>query len=165
MGKRIEIKPIIRKAGTRHFEALIQLWEASVRATHHFLTEEDRVFYRSFLPAALSEAEVFYMPAPHGNPAGFIGIAGDKIEMLFIHPSVAGTGLGTRLIEFAIRSRHASKVDVNEQNTQALAFYRKRRFEVRGRDAKDDCGKPYPILHMELKEQEVASPGCPVIFL
>lgn len=159
MGKRIEIKPIIRKAGTRHFEVLIQLWEASVRATHDFLTEEDRVFYHSFLPAALSEAEVFYIPAADGNPAGFIGIAGDKIEMLFIHPSVAGTGLGTHLIEFAIRSRHVSKVDVNEQNTEALAFYRKKGFEVRGRDAKDGCGKPYPILHMEIKRQEETSCG------
>lgn len=160
MGKRIEIKPIIRKARTRHFEALISLWEASVRATHHFLTEEDRVFYRSFLPIALLEAEVFYIPGPDGQPAGFIGIAGDKIEMLFIHPSVAGTGLGTHLMEFAIRSRHAFKVDVNEQNTRALAFYRKRGFEVRERDAKDGCGKPYPILHMELKVQEGISFGC-----
>lgn len=160
MGKRIEIKPIIRKARTRHFEALISLWEASVRATHHFLTEEDRVFYRSFLPIALLEAEVFYIPGPDDQPAGFIGIAGDKIEMLFIHPSVAGTGLGTQLIEFAIRSRRAFRVDVNEQNTQALAFYRKRGFEVRERDAKDGCGKSYPILHMELKVQEGTSFGC-----
>ena len=43
------------------------------------------------------------------------------------------------------------KVDVNEQNTQALHFYQNRGFEVIARDAIDGQGKAYPILHMQLK--------------
>lgn len=132
-------------------EQLIRLWEASVRATHDFLAEEDRLFYQSFLPVAFREVDLFYAAAPDGTPAGFIGIAGDKVEMLFLHPSAQGKGLGKRLMDFAIRDRQARRVDVNEQNTRAVGFYYKQGFELVGRDAEDGYGKPYPILHLRLK--------------
>lgn len=141
----------IMAADVTHFESLIQVWEASVMATHDFLAEEDRQFYQSFLPVALTEIKVFFLPGPDNNPVGFIGIGGDKIEMLFIHPSWIGKGLGKRFIDFAVFKHKACRVDVNEQNGQALAFYRKRGFEVVGRDAEDGYGKPYPILHLQLK--------------
>lgn len=141
----------IRGADVRHFESIIQVWEASVRATHDFLAEEDRLFYQSFLPTALAEINVFFLPGREGSPVGFIGIGGDKIEMLFIHPAHRGKGLGKCLIDFAILKHQACRVDVNEQNGPALAFYRKRGFEVVGRDAEDGYGKPYPILHLRLK--------------
>lgn len=132
-------------------EPLIRLWEASVRATHDFLAEEDCLFYQSFLPVAFTEVDIFYAAAPDDTPAGFIGIAGDKIEMLFLHPSAQGKGLGKRLMDFAIHGRKARRVDVNEQNTRAVGFYYKLGFELIGRDAEDGYGKPYPILHLRLK--------------
>jgi putative acetyltransferase len=44
-------------------------------------------------------------------------------------------------------------VDVNEQNEQALGFYRHLGFEVVGRSPLDGQGKPYPLLHMTLAGQ------------
>ena len=44
-----------------------------------------------------------------------------------------------------------NKVDVNEQNPQALGFYQHYGFEVIDRSPLDGSGKPYPILHMALK--------------
>lgn len=55
------------------------------------------------------------------------------------------------MLEYAIREKKMQKVDVNEQNTQALHFYQNRGFEVIARDAIDGQGKAYPILHMQLK--------------
>jgi putative acetyltransferase len=46
----------------------------------------------------------------------------------------------------------ARRVDVNEQNPQALGFYRRFGFEVVSRDAVDGLGLPYPILHCALPE-------------
>ncbi len=43
-----------------------------------------------------------------------------------------------------------SRVDVNEQNEQALGFYQHLGFSVIGRSPLDGQGKPYPLLHMEL---------------
>jgi len=44
------------------------------------------------------------------------------------------------------------KVDVNEQNDQALGFYKGNGFKVISRSEMDSSGKPYPILHLELQE-------------
>lgn len=38
--------------------------------------------------------------------------------------------------------------NVNEQNTQAVRFYKKIGFKVMGRSEMDDLGKPYPLLNL-----------------
>ncbi|ENH9207696.1 GNAT family N-acetyltransferase, partial [Vibrio vulnificus] len=43
-----------------------------------------------------------------------------------------------------------TKVDVNEQNPQAVGFYEHMGFKVVSRSPLDDMGKPFPILHMTL---------------
>jgi putative acetyltransferase len=42
----------------------------------------------------------------------------------------------------------ALTVDVNEQNPEALAFYRACGFTVAGRSEVDDAGRPFPLLHL-----------------
>lgn len=69
--------------------------------------------------------------------------------MLFIDGDARGRGYGSTLIEFA-KENGATKVDVNEQNPMALAFYQSKGFRIVGRDATDDAGRPYPILHLSL---------------
>jgi putative acetyltransferase len=43
----------------------------------------------------------------------------------------------------------ATQLDVNEQNEQAVGFYRRLGFEVVGRSAEDGLGQPFPLLHMK----------------
>lgn len=132
------------------FNTLIEVWEASVRATHHFLSEEDIMYFK---PRILNE--YFYMVKlscmrdDKGEILGFSGVAEDKLEMLFIHPDSRGKGVGKQLLEHAIRQLHVTKVDVNEQNEQAAGFYSHMGFTVVGRSEKDGSGKPFPILHMQ----------------
>ena len=59
--------------------------------------------------------------------------------------------MGALLAAPAIKTQGASKVDVNEQNEQALGFYKHIGFSVTGRSPLDGQGKPYPLLHMTLK--------------
>ncbi|RZK90758.1 MAG: GNAT family N-acetyltransferase, partial [Pedobacter sp.] len=54
------------------------------------------------------------------------------------------------LMKFAIEEKKATKVDVNEQNEQAVGFYKHLGFVIMERFENDDAGKPYPILAMEL---------------
>jgi putative acetyltransferase len=56
-----------------------------------------------------------------------------------------------QLTQFAIHELQASKVDVNEQNGQAVGFYQRMGFVVTGRHETDGLGKPYPLLLMELR--------------
>ena len=73
--------------------------------------------------------------------------------MLFLSPEYIGKGLGKKLLNFAIHNLNANQVDVNEENTKAVEFYTKFGFKTYERTDKDDQGKNYPLLRMELKTE------------
>jgi putative acetyltransferase len=89
-----------------------------------------------------------------GQVVGFIGVEGEKVEMLFIHPAWRGQGVGRRLLGYAVTTLGATELDVNEQNPQAIGFYLRMGFEVVGRSAVDSIGKPYPLLHMRVRRAQ-----------
>lgn len=130
-------------------EELAKVWEASVRSSHHFLTEEDIQFYRSRLKDVYLQAVELYVVRDRRIVA-FMGLSDDMVEMLFVLPSEKGKGYGTALLNFAFNDRHIRKIDVNEDNKEAYTFYLNRGYRVVGRDAVDADGKPYPIVHLEI---------------
>lgn len=141
----------IARPSEQDYDELIQLWEKSVRTTHHFLTEESIQFYKPlvrnhYLPAV----ELRIIRNSHGRIAAFMGLSDELIEMLFVHPDEQGKGYGKRLVEYAIQQKQIDKVDVNEDNDKALRFYQHLGFDIIERDETDSMGKPYPILHLQL---------------
>lgn len=80
-----------------------------------------------------------------------MGVADQNLEMLFIHPVHLRKGLGTNLLTYSLNEFNVNKVDVNEENDHAVQFYKHYGFITVGRSELDSSGKPYPILHMELK--------------
>lgn len=131
------------------FPQICELWEASVRATHGFLGEEDIAFYKEMVTSALPEMDV-YILEDEGLPAAFLAVADDMIQALFVHPAKMRKGLGARLLNYAIRERKLKRVDVNEQNPSALAFYTRYGFRVIRRTETDGAGRPFPILQLSL---------------
>lgn len=130
---------------------LIEIWEASVRATHDFLAEADLQELKPLILQKYFDAvDLRCVKNENGEIQGFCGVHDGNIEMLFIAPDVRGTGIGAMLVAHAIKAQGASKVDVNEQNQQALGFYQHLGFKVTGRSPVDGQGKPYPLLHMAL---------------
>ncbi len=132
-------------------DALTDLWERSVRATHDFLAPEDIPFFRRMVrEEALSGVEELYVIRDSENGfAAFAGIESGNLEMLFVAPEKRGKGLGRELVEYLVAHRSVRRVDVNEQNAQAAGFYIRMGFRVVSRDALDPSGRPYPILHLE----------------
>ncbi|MPM89334.1 putative N-acetyltransferase YjaB [bioreactor metagenome] len=134
------------------YETLINIWESSVRATHDFLKEEDLQFYKPLiLNEYFHQVNLFCHKDSSLEITGFMGIADDNLEMLFINPVSRGKGIGKELLIYAIEQQKVKRVDVNEQNDQAVGFYKRMGFYVVNRSEFDGAGKPYPILHMELK--------------
>lgn len=139
----------IVKCSESDYEALVGIWERSVRATHDFLDEKTVIDIKTALiPSYFPNVDLFAV-RDNGTLAGFIGMRDDTIEMLFVDSDCLGQGYGSLLIDFAMQAG-MTKVDVNEQNTRALGFYISKGFRVIGRDATDSDGRPYPILHMSL---------------
>lgn len=137
------------------YEELTQVWEASVRATHDFLPDSYILLLKDLvLTRYLDAVMLICTKNPRQRITGFAGVAAGKIEMLFIDPVHRGQGLGKQLLRYALEHLNADKLDVNEQNSQALGFYLKQGFEVIGRSECDGMGQPYPLLHMRLRQHQ-----------
>ena len=129
-------------------DELIEVWGKSVRSSHHFLSEEDLMYYRSrIMDTYFHAVELYVIRQP--NIVAFMGLSEEMVEMLFVLPSEKGNGYGTSLLKFALAEKNIHKIDVNEQNTEAFQFYLKQGYKVTGRDSMDADGKPYPIIHLE----------------
>lgn len=128
---------------------LFEVWEASVRATHLFLSEEN---IQTFIPLVkqglASFSPVHCLRDLDGQVLAFMGVAEKKIEMLFVLPECRGRGAGRKLVEYALSNLEADSVDVNEQNGQAVGFYERMGFRQVGRSDVDSLGFPFPILHL-----------------
>lgn len=164
MTKQTQQEGIIQETKREEWPLLLEIWVDAVRSTHHFLKEEDFWYYhRKILPDYFPNLKLFTLYEQKDTPssaltglapAGFIGLSSDSIEMLFIHSRARGKEYGRALTNFATQKHHRTKVEVNEQNEQACGFYQAMGFEVVGRRALDHDQKPYPLLHLEKKQEE-----------
>lgn len=141
----------IETAVPSQYERLVEVWESSVRATHHFLQESDIAALRPLLlNTYLPNLKVVIACDNAGIIHGFLGVDENRIEMLFVDDASRGKGVGKLLLKYAIDHFGANEVDVNEQNPQGVAFYRYMGFVQIGRSERDGQGNPFPLLHMKL---------------
>jgi len=141
----------IVKYSDKYREQLLDVWEKSVLATHDFLIPSDFHAIKEIVKRIDFNAFDVYCLLQNDELAGFLGVAEQKVEMLFLSPNYFGKGLGKKLLHFAISELSADMVDVNEQNTNAVGFYRKFGFKTYERTDKDDQGRDYPLLRMILE--------------
>ena len=123
----------IRRSRHEEGEELVAIWCRSVDATHDFLSAEAPLW------VAVNERD---------RPVGFMLLSGQHMDALFIDPDVRGCGVGRMLVEHALSMAPEMTTNVNEQNKQAVGFYKKMGFKVTGRSEVDDLGKPYPLLNL-----------------
>lgn len=128
---------------------LLSVWEASVRASHHFLTGTDITRLTPQAEEALRQIETLWIVEDGQHPVGFMGVQERKIEMLFLHPDYFRKGLGKELARRAFDELGVEFVDVNEHNPAARMFYERMGFKVFKRDETDSEGNPFPILEMK----------------
>lgn len=134
--------------GASDYPALVAIWRSAVDATHGFVAREDLDAIERALPADYLPALTVTVAELDGRPVGFSGVADERLEMLFVDETVRGQGIGSVLLEHALREQGVTTLDVNEQNADAVAFYTRRGFHIAGRSERDDDGRPYPLLHM-----------------
>ena len=141
----------IRLATVAERSQLLDVWLQSVNATHSFVTPSDIdamiPHVRDYLH---SDSTVFWVYcAEDGVIAGFMGLAADEMESLFIAPEHQRKGIGRQLVDHALASCPDLFVEVNEQNHAARAFYEACGFDVVGRSEKDRQGRDYPLLRLK----------------
>lgn len=134
-------------------DALLQVWESSVRATHLFLSGSEILNIKKYVPEALRSVEhLIIADDENGSQVAFMGVENGSVEMLFIQAEERGKGLGRQLMEKGIREYSVNRLAVNEQNPQAKGFYEHMGFQVCRRTELDEQGNPYPLLYMKLPD-------------
>lgn len=134
-------------------EALLRVWETSVRATHLFLSGSEILNIKKYVPEALRGVEhLIVADDESGSPVAFMGVENGSVEMLFIQAEERGKGFGRQLMEKGIRDYSVNRLAVNEQNPQAKGFYEHMGFQVYRRTELDEQGNPYPLLYMKLPD-------------
>ena len=101
----------VRPARASEFADLLALWERSVWATHHFVTEEEIAIYAPLVYASFQSAEIWVVEMPEQNPAGFMLLDGNKVEALFLDPSFLRQGLGQAMIAHARALKGPLQID------------------------------------------------------
>lgn len=153
MGKDMEIYEVQERT-EKILEKLLSIWEASVRATHLFLSDAEVLQIREYVPQALRGVEhLIVAESASGEPAAFMGTEGKRLEMLFLAPEERGKGLGKQLVQYGFEQYGIREVTVNEQNPQAVGFYEHMGFETYKRTDCDEEGNPYPLLYMKLPSE------------
>lgn len=145
-------------------DAMLSLWEDSVRASHHFLNESEIKTIAQDLLDACQHLEHIIIARALGEMVGFIGMQTSNqtamIEMLFVAPKMFGKGVGKALLKEAyLRVLKHSKiiaVDCNEQNPKGNQFYEKVGFQKVGRSDRDSQGREYPIVHFEITNEALS---------
>ena len=113
--------------------------------------EKEGYATKTYVPQALREVpHLIAAWGENGTPVAFMGIAGEKLEMLFLAPEERGRGLGRALVQYGMEHYGIREVTINEQNLQARGFYARMGFRAYERLDHDEQGKPYPILKMRL---------------
>lgn len=68
--------------------SLLNIWEASVRATHHFLGDAEVEKIKEYVPQALNGvAHLIIAENEFAEPVAFMGIENIRLEMLFLSPT------------------------------------------------------------------------------
>ncbi len=78
-----------------------------------------------------------------------MGMAGQKLEMLFISPACRRKGIGFALMQYGMERYSLSWLTVNEQNPEANVFYESFGFHTYKRTELDEEGNLYPLLYMK----------------
>ena len=139
MGGKNQLKIVqVEERNSVLIQELVDVWESSVQDI------------KQYVPQALTDVPILMVAEnKEGKPVGFMGVADQTLEMLFISNEYRGKGLGKQFIQYAIENYAINKLTVNEQNPLAKGFYEYMGFEVYKRTALDEQGNPYPLLYMK----------------
>jgi putative acetyltransferase len=98
------------------------------------------------------------------SPVGFASLRGtDHIDMLYVHPSVAGQGVGAMLcdaLEKLAGARGTKSISVDASDN-ALDFFRKRDYAAQQRNSVTVNGEWLANTTMQKKLGDNAAPGVP----
>ncbi len=144
----------VERAVTAEYEELLSVWDDSVLGSYDYILEEEITLFKRFIvEQVFPSVSLHCVKDRNGSISAFIGSKNNKVEMLFVKNALIGNGLGKKLLQYAVLELSCNKVDVNEENKQAIAFYKRMVFLTESRSLKTGKASTFNVLHMQLAGQ------------
>jgi putative acetyltransferase len=141
---------VMELTGDDYNEAQQEAWAAAV--------EDEEAFGNKLA------AELTLIATLQNSPVGFASLRGnDHVDMLYVHPSVAGQGVGAMLcdaLEKLAGARGTSSISVDASDS-ALDFFRKRGYVAKQRNSVTVNGEWLANTTMQKTLANGAAPGVP----
>lgn len=126
---------MIRKMKPADLNAIMEIWLSSNLDAHDFV---GRQYWQEQLPAvraAIQDAEVYCYIVTNDTIAGFIGLTGDYLAVLFVASKYRQQGISSQLLVFVQGYHQQLTLDSYPQNQRAVAFYHRHGFVTSQQDA------------------------------
>src|SRR5262245_16668442 len=144
----IFIAAVQELTGDDYSEAQQEAWAATA--------EDEDEFGKKFA------GELTLIATLQNSPIGFASLKGaDHIDMLYVHPSVAGQGIGAMLVDALEKlagARGATTLSVDASDT-ALDFFKKRGYVARQRNSVPRHGEW--LANTTMQKQLAPASGAP----
>lgn len=133
---------MIRKFETRDLDTVMQIWLHGNLDAHAFIPASFWTDHFEMVRNMLPQAELYVHEDKDTRQIdGFIGLAGNHIEGIFVAKAARSKGVGKALLDHAKLLKPSLTLNVYQKNERALAFYRREQFAVQSEGIDEDTSK------------------------
>ena len=124
----------IRRARTEDLNRIAEIEVFCYRLNFYPIFREDAFYFGEFQVANRIVANREHLDEllvyDDGVVKGFLRVADSEIKKLFVEPVLQGSGIGAKLLKYAVEQENARFLWALEKNEKAIAFYHRHGFRV-----------------------------------
>ena len=133
---------MIRKFETQDLDTVMQIWLHGNLDAHAFIPASFWTDHFEMVRNMLPQVELYVHEDKDTRQIdGFIGLAGNHIEGIFVAKAARSKGVGKALLDHAKLLKPSLTLNVYQKNERALAFYRREQFIVQSEGIDEDTNE------------------------
>ena len=141
---------IIRRAAAADLARIAEIELFNYRLYFYPVFRNDDFYFGELqVPALMKryEAELAsVLVYDDGNVKGFVRTEGAEVKKLFVEPVLHGRGIGSALLERAIREYGADRLWALEKNVRAIRFYQRHGFTLTNERKPEEGTAEYLVM-------------------
>lgn len=140
----------IREFKNTDIDSIMRIWEESTIKAHYFIDESYWIENYNTVKEVYIPMSMTFVYEEDSKVQGFISIINNEfIGALFVDINSQGLGIGSKLIDFAIKKYKNLELAVYKDNKKAVEFYKNKGFKIITEQENEDSGYKEYIMKKE----------------